>query len=163
MFTLPESPISKAFRAQMDAQFSFFSQFSDKMLDGMQRMTKLNTQVAKTIVDESLANAQQALASNDQNGASSWSPNQTLSASEKIRGYQQHMQNIVAETQAAITAIVETHMPPDTARLAEAINESTKTAFEDPVKAATSQKEVLGKSAIPITQAAERSKGAPQN
>jgi phasin family protein len=165
MFTFSESPISQAFKAQIDAQLSFFSLFSDKMLDGMQRMTKLNTQVAKTMVDESLAKAQQAVSANDQNGASPLSSEHTLSSAEKIRGYLQHMQNIVADTQAAISTIVEHHMPPDIGRVAEAIeNELINKASEDPVKATQNQKEVFGKNAIPITQATERSaKGTSQN
>lgn len=157
MFNFPESSISQAVKAQLNAQFSFFTHCSDKMLEGVQKMNELNTQVAKTIIDESLARAQQFLASNDQYGKASASAGQTQPAAEKIRAYQQHVQNIVMETQAGITKIVETHVP-ETARAAEAIvREVTERASENTVKATQRQKEALEKMAMPTTQAYERS------
>jgi phasin family protein len=155
MFNFPESSISQAVKSQMDAQFSFFAQFSEKMLDGAQKLNELNMQVTKSMMEESLARTQQFLTSNDQSKFTI-PQGQALPAADKIRGYQQNVQNIVAETQASIARIVETHLPA-TARGAEAIvREVTQRASEDTVKATQRQKEALEKFVVPASQAAER-------
>jgi phasin family protein len=157
MFNFPESSISQAVKAQLNAQFSFFTQYSDKVLDGVQKINELNAQVAKTMLDESLSTAQRILATKDQQQNLSVVAGQAQPAAEKIRAYQQHVQNILMETQAGIAKIVETHMP-ETARAAEAVvREVAQKATDDTARATQRQKEALEKVSMPITSPSERS------
>lgn len=156
MSSFPQSSISDAVKAQLNTQISFFAQISDRMLEGVQKMNHLNAQVAKTLVDESLANAQQFLGSNDPYRNVSTAASQVQPAAEKIRAYQQHVQNIVVETQAGIAKVVETHIP-EAARASEAIvKEAAQRASEETAKASQRQKEELEKTGVQMNQAFER-------
>jgi hypothetical protein len=154
MFNFQNTPISQAMKAQLDSQISFFAQFSDKMFESMQKINELNTQLAVIMVDESLTRAQQMFASSDQPGKELNGP------VEKIRNYQQRMQNVFVETQASIAKVVETHVP-ETVRACEAVvREMTQKASEDAAKVTQRQKEALHEMAAPVAAAAERGKEA---
>jgi phasin family protein len=156
MFNFQESSISQALKAQMNAQFSLFTQCSDKMLEGVQKINELNAQIAKTMYEDSVARAQQFLAPNEPSDKNPAPPDQAQPAAEQIRAYQQNVQNIMVETQASIAKIVET-LVPETARAAEAVvREVTEKASENTVKATQRQKEALEKMAMPINQFYER-------
>lgn len=151
MFNFQETPISQAMKAQLDTQISFFAQFSDKMLEGMRKMNELNTQLAVNMMDESVVRAQQMFASGEL-------PVKAMNGGpvEKIRNYQQMMQNVVVETQAGIAKIMATHVP-ETVRACEAVvREVTAKASEDTAKATQRQKEALEQMTAPLAQAAER-------
>jgi phasin family protein len=159
MFNFQESSISQAVKAQLNAQFSLFSQCSDKMLEGVQKINELNAQIAKTMYEDSLAQAQQFFSPNERSDKNPTPPEQTQPAAEKIRAYQQNVQNVMVETQAGIAKIVET-LVPETARAAEAVvREVTERASENTVKATQRQKEALEKMAVPINQFYERAQG----
>jgi phasin family protein len=164
MFSFPESSLSDAVKAQLNAQFSFFAQFSDQMLDGIQKMNRLNAQVARTLFDESLAGAQQFFGSDDPYRTVSSAAGQSQPAVEKIRAYQQHVQNIVAETQAGIAKVVETHMPETTRASETLVKEATQKATEEAAKATQRHKEVIEKMTMPFNSGAERGGqgGAPK-
>lgn len=156
MFNFPESSLSQALKAQLNAQFSFFTQVSDKVLESAQKINELNAQIVKQMLDESLSTAQQLLESKDTQQNISVVGGQAQPAAEKIRAYQQRVQSILVETQAGIAKIVETNMP-ETARAAEAVvREVAQKANEDTAKATQRQKEVMEKMSVPINPPSER-------
>jgi uncharacterized protein YqeY len=157
MFNMPENPVSQAVKAQLNAQFAFLTQFSDKMLEGVQKMNELNARAAKSMLDESLASAQHMLTSNQQDPNYSVLSGQGQPAADKIRAYQQNMQSILVETQAGIVKIMETYVP-ETTRAAQAVvKEVAQRASEDSARAVQGQKEALDKMTMPMNAPSERS------
>jgi phasin family protein len=157
MFNLPESSLSPVFKAQLNAQLSFFSDFSQQMLETAQRMNALNVQVVKTLLEESVASAKQIVETTDQRERISIAAGQVQPAAEKIRAYQQQVQSILAESQAGIAKVVETHMPETARATADAVRQGTQKASEEAVKAAQAQKETFDKMTMAAGQPAERS------
>jgi phasin family protein len=156
MFNFTQSSVSPAVMSQLDAQFAFFSDLSKKMFECVQRMNELNVQVATTIVEESLASTRQLLSSADRNEALSIMAGQAQPTAEKVRAYQQHVRNILAETQAGAAQTLESHIP-KTVRATEAVvKEVAQKASEETAKATQRQQEAMSKLTTPIRQNMER-------
>jgi len=159
MFSFNQPSISPAVKSQLDAQFEFFSDLSKKMFEGVQKVNELNVQVATTVFEESLASTRQLLTSTGRNEALSIIAGQAQPNAEKIRAYQQHVRNILAETQAGAAQTLESHMP-KTVRAAEAVvKEVAQKASEETAKVTQRQQEAMAKLTTPIKQNIER---APQ-
>ena len=150
MFYFNQPSVSPAVKSQIDAQFAFFSDLSKKMFEGVQKMNELNVQVATTVMEESLASTKQLLSSTGRNEALSIVAGQAQPTAEKIRAYQQHVQNILAETQASAAHTLESHVP-KTVRATEAVvNEVAQKASEETAKATQRQQEAMEKLTTPI-------------
>jgi phasin family protein len=146
------SAISPAFKSQVEAQFSFFSDVTNKIFNAVQKLNELNVQVAQTVVEESLSNAQQLISSKDHHDAISVVAGQAQPAAEKLRAYQQHVQNILAETQVNLAKTAESHLP-ETTRAAEAIvKEVAQKASEETEKSAQRQRAAMEKLTNPINK-----------
>lgn len=156
MFSFNQQSISPAIKSQLDAQFSFLSDMSKKMFESAQKINELNVQVAETVFEESLTSARQLFAATNQNEALSILAGHSQPAAEKIRAYQQHVQNILAETGVGMAKTLETHAPEATRAAEEAVKEVAKTASEETMKATQRQKEAVEKLTTPIRQSAER-------
>src|SRR6476661_97463 len=156
MFYFNQPSISPAVKSQIDAQFAFFSDLSKKMFEGVQKMNELNVQVATTVFEESLASTKQLLSSTDRNEAVSIVAGQAQPITEKIRAYQQHVNNILAETQASAAQTLESHIP-KTVRATEAVvNEVAQKASEETAKVTQRQQEAMAKLTTPIKPNNER-------
>lgn len=156
MFYFNQPSISPAVKSQVDAQFAFFSDLSKKMFESVQKLNELNVQVATTVFQESLTSAKQLLSSTDRNEALSIVAGQAQPTAEKIRAYQQHVHNILAETQANAAQTLESHIP-KTVRATEAVvNEVAQKASEETEKATQRQKEAMEKLTTPIKSNIER-------
>jgi phasin family protein len=157
MFYFNQPSISPAVKSQIDAQFDFFSDLSRKMFDGVRKMNELNVQVATTVFEESLASTRQLLSSADRNEALSIVAGQAQPNAEKIRAYQQHVNNILAETQASAAQTLESHIP-KTVRATEAVvNEVAQRASEETAKTTQRQQDAMSKLTTPIKSGNERS------
>lgn len=153
-------PISPAFKSHVAAQFSFFGDVSKNMFGAIQRLNELNVQVAQTVMEESLSNAQQLFSSSNHHDAISVVAGQAQPAAEKLRAYQQHVQNIVAETQVNLAKTAESHLP-ETTRAAEAVvKEAAEKASEETEKATQRQKAAMEKLTNPIGKQVNNSAGA---
>jgi len=153
MFNFSQSLNSGAVRSQL----AFYTDVSRRIFDGMQKINQLNIQVAQTVLEESIAGTKQLLISKDRYEALSITAGQTQPTVEKVRAYRQHVQNIMAETQAGIAKTMETHIP-QSVRAAEAVaREVAQKASEDTAKATQRQKEAMQKLTSPINQNAARS------
>lgn len=156
MFSFSQPSVSPAVKSQLNAQFSFLSDISKKMFDGAQKINELNVQVAKTVFEESLATARQLVTSTNQNETLSIVAGQPQPAAEKIRAYRQHVQSILAETQAGMAKTLESHVP-EAARAAEAVvKEVAQKSSEETAKATQRQKEAVEKLTVPIKQNSDR-------
>ena len=156
MFYFDQPQVSPAMKSQFDAQFSFFSDFSKKMFEGVQKLNELNVQVATTIFDESLSSTKQLLTSTDSNEAISIAASQVQPAAEKVRAYQQHLQNIFAETQASAAHTLESHVPKAVRATEAVVTEVAQKASEETAKATQRQKQAFEKLTTPIPSNAER-------
>lgn len=156
MFGMIQKSPSPAARMQIDAQLSFMSDLSRRVFDSMQKINELNVQVAATLMEESLSNTRQLMSAANPTEALSIIAGQSQPAAEKIRAYQQHVQNIFAETQAGMAKTLESHVP-ESARTAEAmVREVEQRANEETSKAAQRQKEALDRLATATKPPAER-------
>lgn len=156
MFNFTQQSISPAVKAQMDAQFSFFTDMSKKMFESVQKVNELNIQVAATVMDESLVNVRQLLSASDQNEALSIVAGQSQPAAEKVRAYQQHLQNIFAETRVDLAKTMETHVPESTRTAEAVVRELAQRASEETSKASQRQKESFEKLTAPFKQNIDR-------
>lgn len=150
MFYFNETTVSPAMKSQFDAQFSFFSDLSKKMFEGVQKLNELNVQVATTIFDESLSSTKQLLSSTDRNEAISIAASQVQPATEKMRAYQQHLHNILAETQASAAHTLESHVPKAVRATEAVVTEVAQRASEETAKATLRQKQAFEKLTTPI-------------
>jgi phasin family protein len=149
--------MSPALKSHVEAQFSFFGDVSKNMFGAIQRLNELNVQVAQTVMEESLSNAQQLFSSSNHHDALSVVAGQAQPVAEKIRAYQQHVQNIVAETQVNLAKTAESHLP-ETTRAAEAVvKEAAEQASEETEKATQRQKEAMERLTNPIRTSANNS------
>lgn len=156
MFSFTQQSNSPALKAQLDAQFSFFTDMSKKMFESVQRVNELNIQVAATVMDESLVSVRQLLSATDQNEALSIVAGQSQPAAEKVRAYQQHLQNIFAESQSDIAKTLATHVPESTRTAEAVVREITQRAAEETSKVTQRQRESLEKLTVPFAQNMER-------
>jgi hypothetical protein len=138
MFGQPDSFVSDAVKAQLDAQISFFVHLSNQVLDGMQEMSKWNAQASKALFEQSLAGVQLYFGAN--------------SATRQVG---EQAEDVTAETQSGITKIVDTVMP---LHASDAIAEvAVPKAPVDITKVAEQQNDVLEKVAVKMSQTSERS------
>lgn len=150
MFAYFQPFTSPALKAQFDAQMSFAIELSQKMFDGMQKVQELNMQAMNALLKESIANTQQMLATVNRSEKPATLDVPTPPVAEKIRAYQQHLQNILSETQADVARTIESHVP-ETVRAAEVVvSEVVQKVSEETMKAADRQKQALDKITTPM-------------
>jgi len=150
MHDFTQSSISPAIKSQIEVQFSFFGDVSNKMFEAIQKLNELNVQVARTVVEESLSNVQQLLSSNNHLETISIVAGQSQPVAGKLRAYQQHVQDIITEVQVGIVKTAQSHLP-ETTRAAEAmVKEVGEKASEETERAAEGQKAVMDKLSNPI-------------
>lgn len=156
MFSFSRPSGSPAMKSHLDAQMTFFADCSKKMIDGIQKLTALNVQVAKALLDESAANSKQMLSSTNQNEVFSILAGQSQPALEKIRAYQQHVRQICANTQVDVTRSIQSYVP-ETTRAAEAVvKEVAQKASEETAAAKQRQQQMTQKSAATVRDDVER-------
>lgn len=147
---------SPAIQSHFNTQMAFFTNVSQKVIDGMQKIAELNIQVAKTVLEESATNARQILSSKNQNEAFSIVAGQSQPALEKVRAYQQHVQKICADTQAEVVQSIQSFVPEST-RAAEAmVKEVSQKASEQTAIATQRQQEALDKISSATKQNVDR-------
>jgi phasin family protein len=156
MFSFTQQTLSPAVKSQLEAQFSFMNEMSRKMFESAQKINELNMQVAETVFEESLASTRQLFSATNQHEAISIMAGQSQPAAEKIRAYQQHVQNILAEAGVGMAKTLETHAPEATRAAEATVREVAQKASEETMKATQRQKEAVEKLTTPIKQAAER-------
>lgn len=160
MFMFPYSqPTSPAARAHIEAQSSFFTDLSRKFFDSAQKINELNIQVAKTMMEETLNSTQQVLVAKDPLEAISIATSQVQPNAEKMRAYQQHLNNIAAGAQVDLARSAESHVPQTSRTAAALADEVARTASEQTEQATQRQRAVMEKLTNPIAPPAKAGDG----
>jgi phasin family protein len=156
MFNFTQQSMSPAVKAQVNAQFSFFSDMAKNMFESVQKVNELNIQVAATVMDESLSSARQLLSATDRNDALSIVAGQSQPAADKVRAYQQHLQNIFAEARVGMAKTVEAHVPESTRTAEAVVRELAQRASEETSKVTQRQKENFEKLTASVKDGSDR-------
>ncbi|MDB5795023.1 MAG: granule-associated protein [Noviherbaspirillum sp.] len=150
MFNFSNTASSPAMKSLLDSQFSLYSDVSKSIYESMQKLNGLNIQVAQTLMEETIVNAKEILSAADPQEVLSITAGQAQPAAEKVRAYREHVQNIVAETQANVAKTVGSHMPDTTRATEEVVKEVAQKASEETAKATQRQKESMEKLTTPL-------------
>ncbi len=161
MFNFFSTFTSPALQAQIDAQMSLAMDISKRMFDSVQKINELNLQVVTTLYKESLVSAQQMFASNNKDQSVTIEADTPPPVAEKVRSYQQHLQNIFAEAQAGMTLTLESHVPETVRASEEVASEVIQKVSEEAMKAIQLQTQVLEQLAVPAQVNLERAEEEP--
>lgn len=138
-------PMTPAVRAQLEAQFSMYSDMTQRLFQSAQKINDLNIQVAQAVVEESLNGAHQVMAAKDTYEAAAIAAGQAQPVAERVRAYQQHLTNIAAGTQAELSRAAEQHIP-ETTRAASAVAEEVaRNVNEESERSAERQRAAIEK------------------
>jgi phasin family protein len=159
-FTKQEVP--PALKSHLDSQFSFMTDLSKKMFEGVQRLSQLNVQVAQTIMEESINNAQQLAQTTSPTEMLSIVASQVQPAAEKVRAYEQHVRAISAGVHVELSKTAEQHVP-ETARTASAVAEEVVRRGDEETKKVTErQKAAFEKLTKPINEGKQQNSSGQQ-
>jgi phasin family protein len=150
MFNFTSTASSPAMQAQLETQFSLMTDMTKGLFDSIQRLNELNIQVAQTVMQETMTNAKEIMGASNQHEVLSITAGQAQPAAEKVRAYQQHVQNILTETQANLTKTFGSHVPNATRAAEEVVREAAQRASEETAKATQRQKASMEKLTTPI-------------
>ena len=160
MLAFSKQEVPPALKSHLSAQFSFMSELSKKMFDGIQRVGQLNVQVAQTVMEEAINSAHQLIESNTPTEYMSIAAAQVQPVADKIRAYQQHLSNIGASVQAELSKTAEQHVP-ETSRTAAAVAEEiARRTTEESDKVTQRQKAAFEKLTRPINEATPPQNGS---
>lgn len=149
MFTFSQ-PMTPAVKDHLRAQFSTFTDMSQRLFDTAQKINELNIQVARNAVEDSITTTQQVLSAQNPMEAISIAAGQVQPATERLRAYQQQLTNLAAGAQVDLARTAESRVP-ETTRTATAVaDEVARTASEETQKATERQRAAMEKTSNPI-------------
>lgn len=144
MLKFPTASVSPALETHFETQLAFYTNLSGKFFDAVQKLSRLNIQVAKTMLEESIEGTQQAATLKTPTDLIGHLANRSKPSFAKVYAYQQHIQRIIAETQNGVSESVQTYGP-ESARATQAlVSEAVQTVAEEAGKVAERQKEIAG-------------------
>jgi phasin family protein len=140
----PFSPsVTPAVRTHLDAQVSFFNDFSKSLSRSFQHMCELNMQLGQTMLEESTIAGHQLLTTQSPTDAISVTAARAQPATEKLRAYQQHISRAVADTQVELARVTEQHVQ-ETGRTArELADQVARTASDEKDKSLREQEQTM--------------------
>ncbi|HAT29799.1 MAG TPA: hypothetical protein DCW29_02785 [Janthinobacterium sp.] len=137
--------ITPAIKSHMDAQLSFAHDLSRKMFDTAQKIGNLNLQLAQGLIEDITTTTHQLLSSSDAGEFASILSTQMQPCAERLRAYQQHLSNLLANANVELTKTAESHIP-EASRTASAVaDELVRAASEETEKATQRQRAVIEK------------------
>lgn len=140
----PFSPsVTPAVRTHLDAQVSFFNDFSKSLSRTFQHMCELNMQLGQTMLEETAIAGHQLLTTQNPTDAISVTAARAQPATEKLRAYQQHISRMVADTQVDLARVTEQHVQ-ETSRTARDLAEQVaRCAIEEKERAVRDQQQLM--------------------
>ena len=162
MLPFTQQQVPPALKSHMNTQFNFMTELSKKMFEGVQSLGQLNVQVAQTIMEESIKNAHQLTQSTSPTEIMSIASAQVQPVAEKVRAYQQHVQNIAAGVQVELSKTAQQHIPEATRTAGAVAEEVVRRGEEETRKVTERQKAVAEKFTKPINEASRNNAGAQQ-
>lgn len=157
MLGITKEEVPPALKSHLEAQFSFLTDISKKMFEGVQRVGQLNVQVAQTVMEEAINSTHQLIGSHTPTEYLSIAASQAQPIAEKIRSYQQHLNNIGAGVQVELSRIAEQHVPETTRTAAALAEEVVRRTEEETEKVTQRQKAAFEKMSKPINDAHDSS------
>ena len=130
MYSFPQR-ITPAFESQIETHLSFVSEVFNHLITAAQKLFVLNMQVARTVLDETVTNAQQLIDARNPNELISATAAQAQPATEKALAYQQHINNIVANTQAEVAKVARDHVAHSTRTAIQVTEEIARKVAEE--------------------------------
>lgn len=156
MFNLSAATTSPAIRNHLQSQMTFFAECSQKMIDGLQKLSALNIQVAKTVLAESATSSKMLLSAKGGNEAIAVIGSLTQPSLQKMQAYQQHVKQICADTQADMAKSLQSYVPESTQATKAALNEVTHKASDAAATTTQRQQDAVEKIAAATKQNVER-------
>lgn len=154
MITFPQ-PNTQTVQSQFEAQLSLFTDMSYKLFGTVKKFNELSFQVAQSLLDECVGNFRQMMVAKDPMEILSIMASQAQPAAEKLRAYQQQLQNIGVDAQAEMVKSVEAQMSEVNRTAVVIVDQVTKQAIEETGKVAQRQKTMLDNTSQQISQGAE--------
>lgn len=156
MFNLSTKTTSPAIKNHLQSQMTFFADCSQKMIDGVQKLSALNIQVAKTVLAESATSSKMLFSAKGGNEAIAVLGSLTQPSLKKMQAYQQHVKQICADTQADMVKSLQSYVPVSTQATEAVVNEVTQKASEAAATATQRQQDAVEKIAAATKQNVER-------
>lgn len=150
MLAFSRQEVPPALKSHLDAQFSFMTDLSKKLFDGIERIGQLNVQVAQSVMEEAINSTHQVIESNTPVEYLSVAAAQIQPVAEKIRAYQQNLSNIAAGLQVELSKTTEAHVPETTRTAAAVAEEVVRRGAEETEKVTQRQKAVFEKLSKPF-------------
>jgi phasin family protein len=122
MFNYSEA-VAPAVRNHLDAQMAYINDMSKSVFGTFQNVVNLNLQLSHTLLEESTLAGRELLGSNGQLNMLGITAAHAQPAAEKLRVYQQQLNQLAAEAQAELARVSEEHVP-ETTRTARALTEA---------------------------------------
>jgi len=107
MFGFPLSTSKNLIKDSIGAQFSFFSAVSESVFNTSLQISELNVQAMRRLMEESASDMQRALQIKSLPETGLFLVEQSRATIEKVRGYQQNIQNIMVSNQVGLQKILE--------------------------------------------------------
>ena len=137
--------VSPALKQHMEAQLSFFTEMSRKMLDSSQKVMELHLNLAQELIEEINRSNHQLMQAKDASEFASLAAAQIQPSAEKLHNYQQHLSSLVAGTHMELTKTAESHIPEATRTAAAVADEMARNASEETEKASQRQRALMDK------------------
>lgn len=156
MFNFLAPTTSPAIKNHLQTQMTFAADFSQAMIDSLQKLSALNIQVAKTVLGESATSTKMLLSSKGGSDALAVIGSLAQPSMEKMRAYQQHVKQICADTQADVVKSFQSYVPESTRATEAVVREVTQKATDVTATAAQRQQDAVEKIAAATKQNVER-------
>lgn len=154
MYPFPKS-VTPAAKSHLEAQLSFFNDFSKSLFRSVQQLSDLNLQLAQTLLEESVSTRHDILTANEPGQIYAATASHAQPLAGKLQAYQQHLSRLAADTQVDLSNVAEQHVP-ETSRTAKALaQEVARVASEETEKTVRTQQDAVKKFSDPFVQVAE--------
>ncbi|WP_317203376.1 phasin family protein [Janthinobacterium sp.] len=137
--------IAPAIKTHLEAQLAFLTELSMKTFDAIQKLSQMQLRLAKELSEEMSNNGQQLLAAKSMSEFATLAAGQLHPTLEKIRDHQQRVSTLLANANADITRVAESHMPEASRTAAAVADELVRAASEETEKATQRQRAALDK------------------
>jgi Phasin protein len=107
MFGFPLSTSANLIKDSIGAQVAFFSAVSESILNTSRQINELNVQAVCRLMEESASDMQRALQIRSLPETGVFLVEQSQATMEKVRGYQQNIQNIMTSNQVGMQKILD--------------------------------------------------------
>ena len=145
MVPFSQQQVPPAVKSHLDSQFSFFVDMSKRMFDGVQRISELNMQIAQNVMEEAINGSHQLMESNNPHEYLAAAVGQLQPMPDRMRSYQQKLNNIAANVQVDLSKTAEQHLPQTTRTASAVAEEVIRRTAEENDKVTERQKAVFDK------------------